>query len=140
MVGIVERLRRSLEGGVVEPPLGRRALPDEFCEVTAIGFISPLAAIGGEVELVPPGAFGLGRQRHPARLLATDEIAAYRNERGASLGPDRRDDARGAGTPVATAERGCPDLERIHQSDHIAREPGPLAISNGIGGADTRRS
>src|SRR3546814_17642077 len=60
---IVERLRRSLEGGVVEPPLGRRALPDEFCEVTAIGFISPLAAIGGEVELVPPGAFGLGRQR-----------------------------------------------------------------------------
>jgi hypothetical protein len=60
VVRIVEGRRAAREGGVVEVPLRRRDLPDELREIVAVLLVTGPAALGGEVELVPPLQLGLG--------------------------------------------------------------------------------
>src|SRR4051812_22588762 len=54
MVWIVEGGRAAVEGGVVELPIRGSDLPDELGEFTPVFFVALLAALGGEVELIPP--------------------------------------------------------------------------------------
>ena len=100
VVGVVEGRGAALEGRVVEVPLRRGGLPDELGEVAAVLLVAGPAALGGEVVLVPPLKLGGGRQRHLAGVLASDQVAAHRDQARASFGPERRDDARCAGAPV----------------------------------------
>src|ERR1700759_1560572 len=67
MVGIVEGRRAAGEGGVVEMPLRRGELPDQPVELVAVLLIAGAAALGGEIELVPPLQFRAWRQRDLAR-------------------------------------------------------------------------
>ena len=62
VVGVVERRRAALEGGVVEVPLRRRGPPDQLRELAPVLLVAGAAALGGEVVLVPPLELGLGRQ------------------------------------------------------------------------------
>src|SRR5262245_58365543 len=57
VIRIVEGRRRPIERGVVEIPLRRRGLPDESSKVARVFFVAGLAAVGGEVILVPPFEF-----------------------------------------------------------------------------------
>jgi len=43
MVRVVERRCRTIESGVVEIPLGRRKLPDEFVEIVPVLLVASLA-------------------------------------------------------------------------------------------------
>src|SRR5581483_1359343 len=63
MVRIVESLGAAREGRVVELPLRRGRLPDQPGEIVRVFLVSRAAALGGEVELVPPGELGLGWER-----------------------------------------------------------------------------
>src|SRR5205823_15086182 len=92
MVRIVERGRATLECCLIKRPLRRSDLPYQLGKLPPVFVIAGLAAIRGEVKLVPPLQFGTWRQRHLAGLLAADQVAADRDQRLASLGPQRGDD------------------------------------------------
>src|SRR5262249_23311446 len=79
MIWIVEGRSAAIEGGVVECPLRRRDLPDEFRKLVAVFFVTGATTFGGEVKLIPPFEFGLRRQRYLPGFLAADQIAANRN-------------------------------------------------------------
>src|SRR5215470_608484 len=95
VIGIVEGGGAALERGVVELPLRRSYPPDEFREVVPVLVVAELAALGGKVELVPPLVLGGWRQRDLAGFLTSDQIAADRDQRLATLRPKRRDDVGG---------------------------------------------
>jgi hypothetical protein len=59
MVRVVERGRAAIEGGIVELPLRRSELSDQSVEVMPVLLVADPAALGGEIELVPPLKFGL---------------------------------------------------------------------------------
>ena len=54
MIRIVEGRRGPLERGRIEGPLGRGELPDELGKVAPVLRVARLAALGGEIKLVPP--------------------------------------------------------------------------------------
>src|SRR5262245_61322754 len=58
MIGIVECFRAAIEGGVVKLPLRRRELPDQLREVVTVFVITFAAALGREIELIPPLQLG----------------------------------------------------------------------------------
>ena len=115
VIRIVEGRRAAIERGVVEVPLRRGELPDELRELAPVFVVAGPAALGGEIELVPPFQLGLRRQRHLAGFLAADQIAAHRDQGLAALRPQRRDDVGGARAPIEAGEGRLLDLERIHQ-------------------------
>src|SRR5262249_27002795 len=51
VVGIVERRGTAIEGGIVEIPLRRGEVPDEFVEIVPVPVVAGAAAFGGEVVL-----------------------------------------------------------------------------------------
>jgi hypothetical protein len=57
-------------GGLVEVPLRRGELPDELVELVGVLRVALLAAVGGEVVLVPPAELGWWYQR----LLVGDDV------------------------------------------------------------------
>src|SRR5215468_681507 len=75
VIRIVEGRRRPIESGVVEIPLRRGGLPNEFGKVAGVFFVAGPAALSGEVILVPPFEFPLWGQRHAVQLLAADQIS-----------------------------------------------------------------
>jgi hypothetical protein len=62
VVGILERLGRASKVASSNVPLRRGQLPDQLGEVVPVLVVAGAAALGGEVELVPPFQFGLRRQ------------------------------------------------------------------------------
>jgi hypothetical protein len=60
-VGVVERLRAALEGGVVEAPARRPGLPQQPAQRAPIAGQPGTAAFAVKVVLVPEPAFGLRR-------------------------------------------------------------------------------
>jgi hypothetical protein len=88
VIRVVEGGCAAVQRGVVEAPLRRRLLPDQLGEIAPIFFVTRTAAIGREVELVPPFELCLWRQRHLAGLLAADQVAAHGDERPAAVRPD----------------------------------------------------
>src|SRR5690242_3758118 len=103
MVGVVEAAGRAFVSRIVEMPLGRGGLPDQLVERLAVLLIADPAALGREVELIPPREFGFWRQRRSIGLLAADEVAADRDEARTSLRPKRGHDICGARAPVEPA-------------------------------------
>ena len=140
VIGIVEGSGAALEGGVVEAPLRRGELPDQPGEIARVFLVAGAAALGGEVILVPPLQLGLRRQRRHAELLVADEIAAHRYHRLAALRPQCGDDVGGAGTPVAAADRGLLDAQRIHQGDDIGGDRRLLAVADRLVRQESRRA
>ena len=63
MVGVLQRRRAAIIGGVVEVPAWRGGLPDELGEVMGVLRIALAATLGCEVELVPPLQLGRRGQR-----------------------------------------------------------------------------
>ena len=61
--------------------------PDELRKVAPVLVVADQAALGGEIELIPPLEFGPRGQRRLAGFLAADQIAADRDQRLAALGP-----------------------------------------------------
>src|ERR1700733_9301617 len=100
MVGVFERLRAAVEGRVIELPLRRGELPDQLREVVPVFLITLLAALGREIELVPPLQLGRRWQRQLAGLLTREQIAADRDHGFASPGKSSCDDIRGPRTPA----------------------------------------
>src|SRR5262245_34580055 len=113
MIRIVERRRAAIEGSIVEGPLGRSDLPDQFRELTPIFFVAGPAAIGGKIELVPPFVLGLWRQGHLARFLVADQVATHGNHGLGALWPERREDVGGPRSPIKTGENRFLYLESI---------------------------
>ena len=60
MVRVVESRGRASEGGGVELPGRRGSLPDQTNKVLRIGLVAQPAALGGEIELIPPASSALG--------------------------------------------------------------------------------
>src|ERR1700689_1479296 len=58
VIRVVEGGRAAGERRVVEIPFRRGEPPDELAELAPVRLIPGPAAVGGEVELVPPGEFG----------------------------------------------------------------------------------
>ena len=75
-IRIFEGLRRAFVGCVVECPSRGGKLPDQPVEVLSVLRIARFAALGGEIEQVPPREFRARRQRIGGRGLAGDQIAA----------------------------------------------------------------
>src|SRR5262245_66497849 len=90
MIRLVERGCAAIERGIVEFPFRRGELPDELRKVVPVLVIARAAAFGGEIELVPPFELGLRRQRHLARCLAADQIAAHRRSEERRVGKECR--------------------------------------------------
>ena len=124
VVRVVEGRRAAIERGVVEVPFGRGLPPDELRKVAPVLVVADQAALGGEIELIPP--LELGRRLRQGRLaayfLAADQIAADRDQRLAALGPKRGDNIGRASAPIETGESRFVDLERVHQGDGVERD------------------
>ena len=70
MIRVVERLCATLEGRVIEIPLRRSELPDQFGKFATVHFVAGPATLGRKIELIPPLQFGFWRQRLLAGFLA----------------------------------------------------------------------
>src|ERR1700733_13056772 len=89
----------AIERGVVEGPFGRGLPPDGLRKVAPDLVVADQAALGGEIELIPPLELGRRRQGRLAGFLAADQIAADRDQRLAALGPKRGDNIGRASAP-----------------------------------------
>src|SRR5215468_4462363 len=105
-MGVVEGGRGARERGVVKGPLRRGELPDELAEFAPVLVVAGPAAVGAEVELVPPGELGPRRQRRLVGGLTADQVPADRDQGLAPVGPKRRDHVGGPRSPVEAAEYG----------------------------------
>ena len=119
---------------------GEASLPDELRELVPVFVVARAAALGGEIELVPPFELGLRRQRHLAGFLAADQIAAHGDHGLAALRPERRDDVGGPRAPIEAGEDRLLDLESIHQGDDVDGERRRLAIAERLARKKTRRA
>jgi hypothetical protein len=99
-IRIFEGLRGAFEGCVVECSSGGGKPPDQAVEVLGVLRIASFAALGGEIEEVPPREFCARRQRVGDRGLATDQIAAHRDQGFAALRPEKRHQVRSSAAPV----------------------------------------
>ena len=140
VIRIVEGRRAAIERGVVEVPLRRSELPDELRKIVPVFLVAGPAALGGEIELVPPFELGLRRQRHLAGFLAADQIAAHGDHGLAALRPERRDDVGGPRAPIAAGDDRLLDLERIHQGDDIDGDRRRLAVAERFARKKARRA
>src|SRR5437762_5687707 len=61
VIRIIERCRAAVECGVIEFPLRRGDLPNEFGEIAPVFVVLDAAAFGGEIELVQSFDLGLWR-------------------------------------------------------------------------------
>ena len=136
VIRIVERGRGARERGVVERPLRRGELPDELAEIAPVLTVAGPSALGGEVELVPPGVLGPRRQRRPAGGLAADQVPAHRDQGLAAVRPQRRDDVGRPRPPVEAGQDGPLDAERIHQVDDIDGQGRLLAVADRVLGQE----
>lgn len=94
--GVVERRSGQSVGGVVEVPEGGRgSRPDQPIERGGVVAVAEFAARRGEVVLIPPTAFGIGRQRLAIGGQVDDDVAADRDESANPLRPQRGDDVGG---------------------------------------------
>ena len=80
VVGVVEGRRAAVERGLVELPFRRRGSPDQPRELAPVPLVARAAALGGEVVLVPPLQLRLWRQGQLAGGLASDQVAADRDQ------------------------------------------------------------
>ena len=119
MIGIVERRRRAREGGIVERPAGGGRPPDQPREIAGVGGIAGAAALGGEIELIPPAALRLRGEGARVRGLAADQIAADRDEPPDPFGRKHGQDAGGAGAPVAPADEDILEPQRLDQVERV---------------------
>jgi hypothetical protein len=138
LIRVAERSRAALECGIVEIPLRRRELPDQLGKIAGIFVVAGPAAFRGEIVLVPPRKLGLRRQWRAVRCLTADQIAAHRDQRGAALRPNGRDDAGCPGAPIEPGDNRLLDLEGIHQIDQVDRERALLAIPQRVAGKKSR--
>src|SRR6266478_2244618 len=92
MIRIVEVRGTALERSIVEDPLWRSNLPNEFRKVVPVFIVADPASFRGKIILVPPFELSLWRQRHLADFLSADWITAHRDHGLAALWPERRDD------------------------------------------------
>jgi hypothetical protein len=132
VIGVVERGRAAIEGGVVKGPLRRRGPPDELGEVAPVGVVPDPAAFSGEVVLVPPLELSGWRQRTLAGFLAADQIPAHRDQPGAALRPQRGDDVGCPRSPVEAGKDRPLDPEGIQQRDDVKGKRGLLAVADGV--------
>src|SRR6478736_1092201 len=87
VIGVVERRRASIERCVVELPLRRGELPDQFGEVVPVLVVALAATLGSKVILVPPFPLRGRRQRSLAGRLAPDEVSAHGHDPPTALRP-----------------------------------------------------
>ena len=140
VIRVVERGGAAVERGVVEVPLGRGGPPDELGEVAPVALVADPAALGREVVLVPPLPLGLRRQRQLAGLLAADQIPAHRDEPGAPLRPERREDVGRPRSPVGAGDDRLLDPEGVHQRDGVDRQDRLLPVAGCLVGEKARRA
>src|SRR4051794_22030923 len=140
VIRVVERGGAALERGVVEVPLGRGRPPDEPRELAPVALVPGPAALGREVVLVPPLPLGLRRQRQLAGLLASDQIPAHRDEPGAPLRPERRDDVGRPRSPVGAGDNRLLDPQGVHQGDGVDRHDRLLPVAERLVGEKARRA
>jgi hypothetical protein len=129
VVGIVERLRGAIERGLVEVPARRSNLPDEPGKITPVFVVASPATFRGKIELVPPLQLSRWAQWRLVGLLATDQVAAHRDDRPAPLRPEGRHDPRRSGSPVEAADDRSLDAERVHERDDVNPERRLLAVA-----------
>src|SRR2546427_5321827 len=104
VIRIVEGCCTALERGIIEAPLRRSDLPNEFRKVVPVFVVARPAAFGGKIILVPPFELSLWRQRHLPGFLAADQITAHGDERLAVFRPERRDDVGCPRSPIKTGD------------------------------------
>jgi hypothetical protein len=91
MIGIVERRRAAIKGGIIKVPFRRRDLPDELGKFAPVFRVAGRAAFGGEIILVPPLQLGLlldVRPKFCSMKITQDlraEVLAMSKEQRASL-------------------------------------------------------
>src|SRR4029453_13939120 len=90
--------------------------------------VTSASPFGGEVVLVPPLELRLRRQGCPVRLLAADQISAYRDHRPAAMRPQRSDDIRRSGAPIEPGDDRVIDSQRVHERDAVAGERRLLTV------------
>src|SRR5262249_28759296 len=115
VIRVVEGRRAAIEGGAIEPPLGRSELPDQLRKLTSVFFVAGTAALSGEIELVPPLVLGRRRQRESAGFLVTDQVTAHRDHGVAALRPKRCEDVGVACSPIEAGEDRLLDLECVEK-------------------------
>ena len=138
VIGVVERRRAAVEGGVVEVPLRRGGPPDQPRELAPVLLVAGTAALGGEVVLVPPLQLGLRRQRHPAGCLAADQVAAHRDQRRCSAPARARRRCRRFARPSRSRRR-SPSRSRARPSGRSRRPRAPPARRCGTVSSDRKR-
>src|SRR5258707_84466 len=87
VIGVVERRRASIERCVVELPLRRGELPDQFGEVVPVLVVALAATFGSKVVLVPPFQLCGRPQRSLAGRLAPEGVPAPEPDPPAALRP-----------------------------------------------------
>ena len=139
MIRIVERRGAAIVRGIVERPLRRSLLPDEFVEIAAVFLLAEAPAFRDKVVPVPKIGLAFRRRRHLVRLRVADEVAAHGNHSLATLRPQRRNDVGRARTPVESADDWLFDLERIHQRDDVQCDRRLLRVTKRVIRKKTRR-
>src|SRR5580693_648186 len=100
MIRIVERLRGSIEGLIIEPPFGRGDLPNQFRKIMPIFLITGTTTVACQIKLIPPLELGLGRQRYFPGFLAADQVTTDGDQSFATLRPKCCDDIGAPRTPI----------------------------------------
>jgi hypothetical protein len=134
VIRVVKGRGAPVERRIVEVPLGRGGVPDEPRELAPVSVIARPAAIGGEVELVPPGEFGRREQGRLAGFLIADQVPADRHDGPAPFGPKGGHDVSRPCPPVESADDRVGDAESVHERDDVDPEDRLLAVPDrGIG-------
>ena len=110
VIRVIESSGASFEGGVVEFPLRRSDLPDEFGKLAPVFFVTCQPAFGRKIILVPPLQLSPRGQRIFVGFLAANQITTHRNHRLAALWAKRRDNVCRTRSPVKTGENRLLDL------------------------------
>src|SRR4029077_2026417 len=97
------------------------------------------AAVGSEVELVPPLTLRLRRQRLLVGGLAADQVAANGDVSRATLGPECSDHVGCPSAPVEAGDDRTVDLERVQERDRVEGEGRLLAVSERVLRAEASR-
>src|SRR5579863_1361662 len=77
VVRILKRCSGTIQGAIVEVPPRRSELPNELRKVASILVVTRTPAVRREIELIPPGQFGLRWQRSLVGGLAANQITAH---------------------------------------------------------------
>ena len=99
--------------------------------------VSELAAIGGEIKLIPPGELGFGRKRLFVGCRVADQITADGDDGFAAFGPEYSHDVGGARSPIEASDDCFLNFESVHQRDDVDSDDGLLAVADGAVGEKT---